>query len=465
MTSAKAAAAARQTAAAGPSWPGRAGRGQKLVQQTGIGIDGHKLSQMPSCHPRTTRETRIGPVRVSASASGFPGGPAPRGRPRSSPPRPRRARRSRPASPSGADGELQPGPAASTGASRRSRTAGSCSSSSSCAPPEREAIALAAMTLSSPQHLVGLAHERGGSLRLTQDADSPSPLDRRPAEGLFCCPKTASHPCSTPISSPRSGPTSACAATAARASCSSRSSRAGSAATRSSAAARGCSTYEEAERCGEPVVGYLAYDFVAKLEPTVPLPDDGRGLPESRFVVADTLVRFDHVRGVAEVLRGDAGEVAALLEGDAAAPAARVGRGAPRRSASLRRPTTRRGVERVQGAHPAGRRVPDRALAARRAADDGVSALALYRVAAPRQPVAVPLPARARRHRARRLVARDARQVRGHARVAQPDRRLDAARRGRRRAAARLREGPRRARDARRPRPQRPLARLRARAR
>ena len=35
-----------------------------------------------------------------------------------------------------------------------------------------------------------------------------------------------------------------------------------------------------------------------------------------------------------------------------------------------------------------------------------------------------------------------------------------AARRGRRRAAARLREGPRRARDARRPRPQRPLARL-----
>ena len=89
-----------------------------------------------------------------------------------------------------------------------------------------------------------------------------------------------------------------------------------------------------------------------------------------------------------------------------------------------------------------------------------VSALALYRVAAPRQPVAVPLPARARRHRARRLVARDARQVRGHARDAEPDRRLDAARRGRRRAAALLREGSRRARDARRPRPQRPLARV-----
>src|SRR5213595_1440904 len=45
----------------------------------------------------------------------------------------------------------------------------------------------------------------------------------------------------------------------------------------------------EAEACGEPVVGYLAYDHVAKLEPTVPLPDDGPGLPESRFVVAETL--------------------------------------------------------------------------------------------------------------------------------------------------------------------------------
>jgi anthranilate synthase component 1 len=62
----------------------------------------------------------------------------------------------------------------------------------------------------------------------------------------------------------------------------------------------------EAEALGLPVVGYVGYDWVAKLEPTVPLPDDGPGLPESRFVVADTLVRFDHVRGVAEVLYGDA---------------------------------------------------------------------------------------------------------------------------------------------------------------
>ena len=74
--------------------------------------------------------------------------------------------------------------------------------------------------------------------------------------------------------------------------------------------------YEQAEQAGEPVVGYLAYDFVSKLEPTVPLPAAGRGLPESRFVVADVLVRFDHVGGVAEVLRGNPGDVMAeLLDG------------------------------------------------------------------------------------------------------------------------------------------------------
>jgi anthranilate synthase component 1 len=69
----------------------------------------------------------------------------------------------------------------------------------------------------------------------------------------------------------------------------------------------------EAEACGEPVVGYLAYDYAARLEPTVPLPDDGTGLPESRFLVADVLIRFDHVLGTAQVIRGDANEVSALL--------------------------------------------------------------------------------------------------------------------------------------------------------
>jgi anthranilate synthase component 1 len=74
--------------------------------------------------------------------------------------------------------------------------------------------------------------------------------------------------------------------------------------------------FDEAERelaAGQPVVGYLGYDHVATLEPTVALPDAGPGLPESRFVVAETLVRFDHVTASAEVIAGDAEEVAGAL--------------------------------------------------------------------------------------------------------------------------------------------------------
>ncbi|HEX9415663.1 MAG TPA: anthranilate synthase component I family protein [Gaiellaceae bacterium] len=53
-------------------------------------------------------------------------------------------------------------------------------------------------------------------------------------------------------------------------------------------------SFEESETCEAPVVGYLGYDHVAGLEPTVPLPVDGPALPESRFIVADELLRFDH---------------------------------------------------------------------------------------------------------------------------------------------------------------------------
>jgi anthranilate synthase component I len=74
-------------------------------------------------------------------------------------------------------------------------------------------------------------------------------------------------------------------------------------------------TFEEAESCDLPVVGYLGYDHAAKLEPTVRLPDQGPELPESRFVVAETLVRFDHGLGMAEVLAGEPGAVADLLDG------------------------------------------------------------------------------------------------------------------------------------------------------
>ena len=73
-------------------------------------------------------------------------------------------------------------------------------------------------------------------------------------------------------------------------------------------------SFEEAQHCDEPVVGYLSYDHVSKLEPKVPLPDDGPPFPESTFVVADTFVRFDHGAGIAEVLAGDPDDVAERLD-------------------------------------------------------------------------------------------------------------------------------------------------------
>jgi anthranilate synthase component I len=75
---------------------------------------------------------------------------------------------------------------------------------------------------------------------------------------------------------------------------------------------------ESEVEAGRPVVGYLGYDHVALLEPTVPLPAEGTDLPESRFVVAETLVRFDHAASVAQVLVGDPDEVSARLSGDVA---------------------------------------------------------------------------------------------------------------------------------------------------
>jgi anthranilate synthase component 1 len=85
---------------------------------------------------------------------------------------------------------------------------------------------------------------------------------------------------------------------------------------------------DEAERevaAGRPVVGYLGYDHVATLEPTVPLPDAGPAFPESLFLVAETLVRFDHVLGLAEVLAGDRDAIAERLAGPVAEPPFRAG--------------------------------------------------------------------------------------------------------------------------------------------
>jgi anthranilate synthase component I len=91
-------------------------------------------------------------------------------------------------------------------------------------------------------------------------------------------------------------------------------------------------TFEEAEQevaAGRPVVGYLGYDHIAKLEPTVPLPSTGSDLPESRFVVASTLVRFDHAASLAEVLVGDPAEVAARFNGPLVEEPAAAGRSGP----------------------------------------------------------------------------------------------------------------------------------------
>jgi anthranilate synthase component I len=100
--------------------------------------------------------------------------------------------------------------------------------------------------------------------------------------------------------------------------------------------------FDEVEALEQPVVGYLGYDHAATLEPTVPLPDASRGLPESRFVVAETLVRFDHGLGMAEVLCGDPEEVTELLGGPQPDPRA----GARGRSGSTRRLPSRLDYER-----------------------------------------------------------------------------------------------------------------------
>ncbi len=101
--------------------------------------------------------------------------------------------------------------------------------------------------------------------------------------------------------------------------------------------------FDEAEGSGLPVVGYLGYDHAATLEPTVPLPDAGRDLPESRFVAAETVVRFDHALGMAEVLAGNPEEVAGLLAG----PLPAVETGGDKVAGSTRRLPSRHDYERA----------------------------------------------------------------------------------------------------------------------
>jgi anthranilate synthase component 1 len=136
-------------------------------------------------------------------------------------------------------------------------------------------------------------------------------------------------------------------------------------------------SFAEAERCAEPVVGYLGYDHAATLEPTVPLPDPGRGLPESLFVVADILVRFDHGRGMAEVLCGNPDDVTELLAGPM--PPLPVGTGTP---GPLRRSPSRHDYEVAVGRakeHIAAGDAFQIVLSQRAERPTGASALELYR--------------------------------------------------------------------------------------
>jgi anthranilate synthase component 1 len=139
-------------------------------------------------------------------------------------------------------------------------------------------------------------------------------------------------------------------------------------------------TFDEAEAevaAGRPVVGYLGYDHASVLEPTVPLPAEGPRLPESRFVVADTLVRFDHAASLAEVLAGDPLDVAARLRQEIAAEASGPALGGPTHRAPTRE-VYERGVREAKELIRAGDAFQI-VLSQRAERATTVSAVALYR--------------------------------------------------------------------------------------
>ncbi len=135
-------------------------------------------------------------------------------------------------------------------------------------------------------------------------------------------------------------------------------------------------SFDEAEEAGVPVVGYLGYDHVATLEPTVGLPPDGPGLPESLFVAVDALIRFDHPRGAAEILHGDAAAIAALLDAPAELPPSTDGSSETRRFPD--QAAYEAGVRRCQE-HIAAGDAFQIVLSQRAERRTGVSPVALYR--------------------------------------------------------------------------------------
>ena len=215
-------------------------------------------------------------------------------------------------------------------------------------------------------------------------------------------------------------------------------------------------------------VGHLSYDWATQLEP-VPLPPahpDDAGLPLMRFMLADSVVAFDHVRRTMSLIgprKAVERLVVALSKPPAAAGCAPAGGRRAQRDHARALHGGRRDRAR---AHRRRRCVPDRPLPARPPRDRGLAVRDLPG-AARRQPVALHVPAGQRRVPAGRLLARGARPARPgrHLRAAADRGHAAALGRphpGRRpgRGAACLREGPGRARDAGRPGPQRPGPRV-----
>ncbi len=111
------------------------------------------------------------------------------------------------------------------------------------------------------------------------------------------------------------------------------STRGGSGATRSSAAATGSSRSRRPSSSASPSSATSATTTSRSSSGRCRCRRTGPVSPESRFVVADVFLRFDHVTGTAEVLVGDAAEVAAR----ARAPR-RAARGARRRGRDVALP-------------------------------------------------------------------------------------------------------------------------------
>ena len=173
------------------------------------------------------------------------------------------------------------------------------------------------------------------------------------------------------------------------------------------------------------MVGYLAYDHVARLEPTVPLPR-GRAVPSGEpFIVADTLVRFDHAAGLAEVVCGDPDELPVTTRRTRAADSGGPGNAGTTRRYPGRR-TTRRSVSKAKEHIHAGDAFQI-VLSQRAERPTSASAIELYR----RSGASIrrrTVPARARRLALIGSSPGDAGQGGGPPRQPEPDRRDHAAR-------------------------------------